>query len=145
MSLNASITKNQQIILDIIEGHGVGTHLTAFELLTQAKKRQPNIGMATVHRAVSELHSQGLIAKVLIPGMDSATYEPVAAQHAHFRCKSCGELEDVEYSLPQRTLNELASRLGAQLDEEQLTLSGVCKSCLREEGKKRMKKPALTR
>jgi Fe2+ or Zn2+ uptake regulation protein len=143
MTHTQNLTKNQQIILEILEGHGVGTHLTAYDLLMEAKKRQPNIGMATVHRAVTQLHEQGFISKVVIPGMDSATYEPAAEQHAHFRCKRCGTLEDVDYSLPQRTLNELAARLGCQLDDEQLTLSGVCKSCLRAEAEKRRVKRAV--
>ena len=143
MTHTHTLTKNQQIILEILEGHGVGTHLTAYDLLMEAKKRQPNIGMATVHRAVTQLHEQGHISKVVIPGMDSATYEPAAEQHAHFRCKRCGALEDVDYSIPQRTINELAARLGCQLDEEQLTLSGVCKSCLRADGEKKRIKRAV--
>ena len=141
MSLNSKLTKNQEIILDVLRRHGVGTHLTAYDLLAQARKRQPNLGMATVHRAVAELHEQGLISKVMIPGMDSATFEPAAEHHAHFRCNECGTLYDVDYALPPRTLNELALKLGAQLDDEQLTLSGVCKNCLRATApKKRARK-----
>jgi Fe2+ or Zn2+ uptake regulation protein len=133
MSITPGLTKNQQIVLAILEAHGVGTHLTAYDLLLRAKKRQPGIGMATVHRAVTQLHKQGLISKVVIPGMDSATFEPAGDPHAHFCCKVCGALEDVDYALPARTLNRLASLLGARLEPEHLTLSGICRKCLSAE------------
>ncbi|HYZ15746.1 MAG TPA: Fur family transcriptional regulator [Candidatus Acidoferrum sp.] len=124
------LTKNQRLILEIIEQNGVGTHVTAYDLLGQAKERQPEIGLATIHRALNQLNEHGLIAKVLVPGIESATYEPIAEQHAHFRCRECGTVSDVDYAVPKRTLAELAHRLGHRIDEEQLTLAGVCSACL---------------
>jgi Fe2+ or Zn2+ uptake regulation protein len=126
------LTKNQRLILDIIEHNGVGTHVTAYDLLGQAKERQPEIGLATIHRALNQLHEHGLIAKLLVPGIESATYEPIADQHAHFRCRECGAVSDVDYAVPKRTLAELENRLGHQIDQEQLTLAGVCRACLAE-------------
>jgi Fur family transcriptional regulator, ferric uptake regulator len=125
-----ALTKNQRLILDIIAGNGVGTHVTAYDLLGQAKQRQPEIGLATIHRALNQLHEHGLIAKVHVPGMESATYEPIADRHAHFRCKECGAVSDVDYAVPKRALTELSNRLGHHIDEEQLTLTGTCSSCL---------------
>jgi Fe2+ or Zn2+ uptake regulation protein len=126
----STLTKNQRLILDIIGGNGVGTHVTAYDLLGQAKQRQPEIGLATIHRALNQLHEHGLIAKVHVPGMESATYEPIADQHAHFRCKQCGAVSDIDYAVPKRALAELSNRLGHHIDEEQLTLTGICSTCL---------------
>lgn len=134
------LTKNQRLILGIIEGNGVGTHLTAYDLLGLAKARQPEIGLATIHRALNQLHEHGLVAKVLVPGVESATYEPIADQHAHFRCRRCGTVSDVDYALPKRTLTELSTRLGLQIDEEQLTLAGICGACL-EKAKRPLSRP----
>jgi Fur family transcriptional regulator, ferric uptake regulator len=125
-----TLTKNQRLILEIIARNGVGTHVTAYDLLGQAKERQPEIGLATIHRALNQLHEHGLIAKVHVPGMESATYEPIADRHAHFRCKECGAVSDVDYAVPKRTLADLSNRLGLRIDEEQLTLTGTCSSCL---------------
>jgi Fe2+ or Zn2+ uptake regulation protein len=125
-------------VLDIIERNGVGTHVTAYDLLAQAKRRRPDIGLATVHRALNQLHEHGLIAKVLVPGMESATYEPVAHQHAHFRCKQCGEVSDVDYAIPDKMLAQLSTSLGHQIDEEQVTFSGICSNC-RQKAKRRAK------
>jgi Fur family transcriptional regulator, ferric uptake regulator len=127
---SATLTKNQQLVLDIIAGNGVGTHVTAYDLLGQAKQHQPEIGLATIHRALNQLHEHGLIAKVHVPGMESATYEPIADRHAHFRCKECGAVSDVDYAVPKRTLDDLSHQLGLRIDEEQLTLTGVCSACL---------------
>ena len=126
----AHLTKHQQLILHLIEEAGVGTHLTAYELLAQAKKHRPNIGLATVHRALNQLYEDGLISRVEVPGVESATYEPLAEQHAHFRCKRCGDVLDVDYALPKRALNDIAARLGLQIDEEHLALTGLCAACL---------------
>jgi Fe2+ or Zn2+ uptake regulation protein len=125
----ATLPKNHRLILDLVTESGVGAHPTAYDLFAQAKDRQPAIGMATVHRALAQLHEQGLIAKVLIAGMDAATYEPVAAQHAHFRCRRCGTVEDVDYALPRDTLDRLAARAGFSVDEEHVTLAGSCARC----------------
>jgi Fe2+ or Zn2+ uptake regulation protein len=124
------LTKNQRLVLDVVTGNGVGTHVTAYELLGQAKQQQPEIGLATIHRALNQLHEQGLIAKVHVPGMESATYEPIADRHAHFRCKECAAVLDVDYAVPQRTLADLSQKLGHRIDEEQLTLTGTCSLCL---------------
>lgn len=133
------LTTNQRAILDIIEGNGVGTHVTAYDLLALAKRRRPGIGLATIHRALNQLHEDGLIAKVLVPGMESATYEPLAHRHAHFRCKRCGEVSDVEYAVSDQMLAQLSTSLGHQIDEEQVAFSGVCSTCLHKP-KRRMKR-----
>lgn len=133
----ANLSKNHRLVLDLIERNGVGTHVTAFNLLTQAKRRQPKIGLATVHRALAQLHDQGLIAKVWVPGSEAATYEPLASPHAHFSCRTCGAVEDVPYALPARTRSDLAARARFRIDEEHVTLVGLCQKCLRPPKKAR--------
>ncbi len=130
-----NLPKNHSLILDLIRESGRGQHLTAYDVLILARKRQPSIGLATVHRAVAQLHELGLIAKVEIPGQDGATYEPTAKPHAHFRCKRCGRVEDVEYALARRTLRDLAARNGFRIEGEQISFTGCCRNCLKDERK----------
>ncbi len=135
--MNSTLPKNYQLVLDLIEASGGGAHLTAYDLFARARERAPKIGMATVHRALGALHDRGLVSKVLIAGMDSATYEPIAEQHAHFRCRRCGNIEDVAFALPKRVMNALSARIGFRVAEEHVTLAGACAACVRSEGRHR--------
>lgn len=142
--MDSTLPKNYQLVLELIEASGGGAHLTAYDLFARARERQPKIGMATIHRALAQLHDQGLVSKVLIAGMDCATYEPITEQHAHFRCRRCGKVEDVDFALPKRTMNALSARIGFRVTEEHVTLAGACAACVRAENQQRRRAPSAT-
>ncbi|MBV9104370.1 MAG: transcriptional repressor [Candidatus Eremiobacteraeota bacterium] len=120
---------NYQLIYDVIREAGAGVHLTTNDLYLRASSRRPGIGISTVYRGVQRLRDLGLIDEILLPGADSAVYEPTASPHAHFRCTKCGSLSDVAYELPQRTITELSKRTGAHISEATVTLHGLCQGC----------------
>lgn len=123
------LPKNYQLVYDLIRAAGPGTHLTTAELFARAKRRRPAIGFSTVYRGVVRLRDLGIIDEIVIPGSDSAVYEPAGPPHAHFRCTACGEVEDVDYRLPAPTLAALSKQTGADVRDVTLTLHGVCRAC----------------
>jgi Fur family transcriptional regulator, ferric uptake regulator len=120
---------NHRVVLDVVREGGPGTHLGAHDVMVRARRIQPRLGLATVHRALTRLTQLGLVSKVDVPGMASATYEPAASQHAHFACTVCGAVSDVDYALPKRTLGEIGGRHGIEITGEALTLFGRCADC----------------
>ncbi|HEX3458349.1 MAG TPA: transcriptional repressor [Candidatus Baltobacteraceae bacterium] len=123
------LPKNYRLIYDIVEASGVGRHLTSSEIYAKALKRRPGIGFSTVYRGLERLRDLGLVSELHVPGVDSATYEPACPRHAHFRCSTCGEIEDVAYAIPARKIRALASRHGFEIESERVTFEGRCAVC----------------
>lgn len=123
------LAKNYRLVYDIVREQGHGTHLAMSDVFTLAKARQPGIGFTTVYRALARLRDRGLVSEILVPGADSAYYEPAGEAHAHFRCDVCGTVDDVDYRLPQRVVNELAKRSGVEISDVLLSLHGRCSAC----------------
>lgn len=124
----ASLPANYRIIYDIVTHSGIGRHLTSAAVYTKALRKRPGIGFSTVYRGLLRLRDLGLISEIAVPGA-AATYEPSGPRHAHLRCTACGEIEDVDYAIPAKTIKRLADRHGFEIDGERLVFDGRCSSC----------------
>lgn len=124
-----SLPKNYQLIYEIVHESGPGKHLTPSDIYAKARKRSPGIGFATIYRGLERLRDLGLVSELYVPGFDAATYEPSGPQHAHFRCRECGTIEDVAYAIPVRTVKALASQTGFTIESESVTFEGRCAAC----------------
>jgi Fe2+ or Zn2+ uptake regulation protein len=123
------LPKNYRLIYEIVQKSGVGRHLTPSEIYAKAIKRRPGIGFSTVYRGLERLRDLGLVSELYVPGIDAATYEPSGPRHAHFRCGECGEIEDVAYAIPTRTIKALALQHGFKIESERVTFEGRCAAC----------------
>lgn len=128
-SAQPSLPKNYRLIYDIVEESGTGRHLTSSQVYAKARRRRPGIGFSTVYRGLERLRDLGLVSELRVPGADAATYEPSGPRHAHFRCSRCGEIEDVQYAIPARTLKTLAMQHGLTIESERVTFEGLCAAC----------------
>ena len=126
---SAPLPKNYQLVYDIVQESGLGTHLTMSDVFKRAGVRRPGIGFSTVYRGLGRLRDLGLIAEIVVPGADSAIYEPLGPAHAHFRCESCGAIADVAYTLPARVLGNVAAATGFSIDSGDVTFAGHCTAC----------------
>jgi Fe2+ or Zn2+ uptake regulation protein len=128
-SVQRSLPKNYRLICDIVEESGLGCHLTSSEIYAKALRRRPGIGFSTVYRGLERLRDLGLISELRVPGAVAATYEPPGPRHAHFHCSGCGEIEDVAYAIPARTIKALALQHGFEIASERVTFEGRCAAC----------------
>jgi Fe2+ or Zn2+ uptake regulation protein len=125
----SSLPKNYRLIYDIVQASGPGKHLTMSDVFALAAEQRPGIGYSTVYRGLVRLRELGLIAEIVVPGADSATYEPMGPSHAHVRCVACGSIEDVAYVLPTRILKSVAADTGFAIESGNVTFAGRCKAC----------------
>lgn len=123
------LPKNYRLIYDIVEASGTGRHLTCTQIYARACRKRPGIGFSTVYRGLERLRDLGLVSELYVPGVDAATYEPSGPRHAHFRCVRCGEIADVTYAIPPRTIATLARRHGVTIENERVTFEGRCGAC----------------
>lgn len=85
--MNTRNTAQQQVIRGIF--HLAGRPLTASEAHALAQQERPNIGIATVYRAIRRMQDEGALRTVLIPG-EGTFYEMAGPAHHHyFFCRIC--------------------------------------------------------
>lgn len=125
----ARLSKNHRLVYDIVRERGRGTHLGMADLFELARTRRPGIGFTTVYRAITRLRDLGIVDEILIPGADRAVYEPAGPKHAHFRCTRCGNVQDVDYTLPSNVTADLAAQLGGSVTAVDVNMHGVCAVC----------------
>lgn len=128
-SVPSRLPANYRLVYDIVTRSGIGRHLTSAQVYAKAVRRRPGIGFSTVYRGLLRLRDLGLISEIVVPGAAAATYEPAGPRHAHLRCSACGEIEDVEYAIPAKTIKQLAQRHGFEIDGERIAFEGRCRSC----------------
>jgi Fur family ferric uptake transcriptional regulator len=103
-----------------------GRPLMPQEILEAAQAEVPNLGLATVYRALRALQDEGEIAAVTLPGA-VPRYEPAHIEHHHhFQCTQCQRVFDV-HACPGN-LGHLAPK-GFVVEGHELTLYGRCSDC----------------
>lgn len=108
-----------------------GKHLSAEEVLQQARLLRPNIGIATVYRTLDKLAS----LEVLYKGMfDSGKYRYELADdnqehhHHHVVCLSCGSISEIKDDLLCE-LERNIQKQGFQIIDHDLKFYGYCPRC----------------
>lgn len=101
--------------------------LHPMEILTEAQKSVPRMGLATVYRNVRMLVDEGFLREVLIPG-DSPRYEQAGkGHHHHFYCFRCGRVSEIAGCRPE--VNTLVPP-GFVQEFHELTFYGACADCV---------------
>lgn len=123
------VSAQRRAVVDVFTGEHV--HLTADEILLQAREKLPEISRATVYNTLADLVEMGELL-VVSAGDGPKRYDPnVGRPHHHLICSSCGELKDV---VPEglTALDLSASELhGYQLVGIDITFRGLCAACSR--------------
>jgi Fur family ferric uptake transcriptional regulator len=110
--------------------------LTVAELEECLRERHPDQrppGRATVYRTLELLQEHQLINRVEV-GDGITRYEAVSTEqdehHHHLVCERCGRLYPFDDPKLERMIDALAARHGFEVSEHEVTLRGVCPSCV---------------
>lgn len=103
----------------------LGGHRGVDEIAERLRKRPDALPVTSVYNAVEVLEAVGLVS-VAHRGPPRALYEVGGRSHAHFVCRSCGALVDVEPPLKARRASPLP---GAVVEDVEVTYRGMCGSC----------------
>lgn len=106
---------------------GRSDHPTVEQLLNDLNQDFPVSSQATIYSSLQALQEAGLVREVLLePGV--TRYDANVDRHHHFRCESCGEIEDIAWdAFPPLELSHL--RAGLQADGYEVTVYGTCDRC----------------
>ncbi|MBD1911901.1 MULTISPECIES: Fur family transcriptional regulator [unclassified Leptolyngbya] len=106
---------------------GRGDHPTAEQLLTDINQDVPIASQATIYTALQALQNVGLVREVLLEE-GVARYDANVHPHHHFRCRCCGEIEDIAWEVFQG-VNLSALRPGLKAEQYEVAVQGVCDRC----------------
>jgi Fur family peroxide stress response transcriptional regulator len=102
-------------------------HPTAEQILSDLNRDAPTSSQATVYSSLQALQAAGLVREVLLDE-GVCRYDANVAPHHHFRCKACGEIEDIAWEQFQN-LDVQHLRPGLQVAEYEVTVYGFCDRC----------------
>jgi Fe2+ or Zn2+ uptake regulation protein len=109
-----------------------GRHATAEEIQRAVREDLPGTSTPTVYATLDLLVELGLARKI-DAGIGMALYDPRTAPHQHMVCRRCGRIDDLDADLDARPVLKAARAAGFHADRAQLTISGLCASCARED------------
>jgi len=121
-------TKQRKEILDtFLSADG---HITIDDLYATVKKRDPEIGYATVHRNLKLMCESGLADEIKI-GNKKARYEQKYGHehHDHLICLKCGRFIEVNDERIERLQDKLADANDFIPRRHKLEIYGLCKKC----------------
>lgn len=120
------ITPQRRTVAEVLYGDHV--HLSADEVFAAARRRLPEISLATVYNTLNELVAMGELLEVdVVDG--PKRYDPnVAEEHDHLVCDSCHTIRDVPHSRKPPTIPDDA-RAGYLVTAVEVTYRGLCPDC----------------
>jgi Fur family ferric uptake transcriptional regulator len=121
------ITPQRRTVAEVL--HGDHVHLSADEVFAAARRRLPEISLATVYNTLNELVAMGEVSEVRA-GTGVTRYDPnTHVHHHHLVCTGCGVILDVR---PEGTAGLRLTgtdRHGYRVDEVEVVFRGRCPDC----------------
>ncbi len=121
------LTKQRMALIDVfIENEHIFLTAEALCLLTKEKYEKTNL--TTVYRNIEHLEKLGLVHSHSENGVLSYCLSCSDEHHHHIICKYCGKSVEIQYC-PLNDLKELAKGAGYIIEDHELTIYGMCKTC----------------
>jgi Fur family ferric uptake transcriptional regulator len=121
-------TRQREVILDAFLS--AERHITVEELFDIVKRRNPEIGYATVDRNLKLMSACGLADEIKI-GKQKTRYEQKIGQehHDHLICVKCGKFIEVRDDRIEELQDRLAQANGFLPQRHKLEIYGLCRKC----------------
>lgn len=103
-------------------------HPTAAAIYQEVRRHLPAISFNTVYKTLEVLSQKGLVLKVN-PLHEVARYDGATSPHAHLICRACHLILDLDWEPPPGMLFPPEELKGFQVDQQSLTLWGLCPHC----------------
>jgi len=106
----------------------LGRHAHADEIARASSERLPGLSLPTVYATLELFEGLGLVRRVDAGG-PAALYDPRTEPHAHFACRRCGAVSDLDANVDSTAAEAAARADGAEPDHVDVVLRGVCAAC----------------
>jgi Fur family ferric uptake transcriptional regulator len=124
-----STRQRDLIVAEFFKKH---QHLTAEELWSQVKHRDPKIGYATVYRTLKLLTEFGLAHKREFGGGQAKFEHVTEHHHDHLICMGCSRIIEFENDQIEYLQDKICKKHRFQLVNHKMELYGYCEACSRK-------------
>lgn len=122
-------TRQKEIIYGVLK---TLSHPSATMVYERVREEYPNLSRATVFRVLSQFAADGDIKKLEFSDTD-VRYDWRTADHYHFRCRCCGNIEDSDFPFMENLLRDVSLPEGYVVEKHDVQFIGLCPAC-RERG-----------
>ena len=123
------VTSQRLVIFRVLTE--LGRHASAEEIARLSAARLPGLSLPTVYATLELFEALGVVRRVDAGG-PAALFDPRTERHAHFACRICGAVLDLDAGLDAAAAEaaEAAARAaGAEPDQVDVVLRGRCAAC----------------
>jgi Fe2+ or Zn2+ uptake regulation protein len=121
---------SQRLVLYRVLGE-LGRHAHAEEIARAAAERLPGLSLPTVYATLELFEELGLVRRVDAGG-PAALFDPRTEPHAHFACRRCGAVVDIDAGVDAAAAEDEARATGAEPEHVEVVLRGLCAACRAE-------------
>lgn len=121
------LTRQRRAVIEAVAASAEG--LSAAELLVEAQRRCPRVGLATVYRTLGILDQIGGAERVHGLHARSAYVACPPTDHHHVVCVSCGKVADFHGCTVADMIPLVTEETGFTVEAHLLELLGTCREC----------------
>lgn len=105
------------------------TPLDVTDLINYLEKQDIKVDRVTVFRIINILLDKGLVKPIQF-NEGKLRYEHISkADHHHFICENCGEIEDISQCNVELIEKDLQKKKGLLINHHSLEFFGLCQRC----------------
>src|SRR4051795_6955355 len=113
----------------------LGRHASAEEIARASAERLPGLSLPTVYATLDLFEDLGLVRRVDAGG-PAALFDPRTEPHAHFSCRRCGAVADLDVAIDAREAEAAARATGAEPAQVDVGVRGGCAACRPARGRR---------
>jgi Fur family ferric uptake transcriptional regulator len=106
-----------------------GGHVTAAQILEEARRSYPYVDASTVYRTLAAARDLRLVSETNLGGGDNLFEWLGAHRHHHLICRQCGQVASLEESHLDVLAATLEHETGFRADLDHIAFFGLCKQC----------------
>jgi Fur family transcriptional regulator, ferric uptake regulator len=103
--------------------------LTPQRILDEGRRECPDLGLATVYRAVELLERDGILRRVHEPGGGESLALSLSSHGHHVLCTGCGRVAEFSTCELRSTIEGAKKETGFVINQHYLELLGLCENC----------------
>ena len=118
---------SQRVVLFRVLG-ALGRHASAEEIARASAEQLPGLSLPTVYATLELFEGLGLVRRVDAGG-PAALFDPRTDSHAHFACRRCGAVSDLDAPVDAAAAEDAARAGGGEPDHVDVVVRGLCGAC----------------
>ena len=126
------VTPQRLLILSSLRH--AGGHVTASQILEEARRSYPYIDASTVYRTLAAAKEMRLVSETNL-GVGDTLFEWLGAErHHHLICRSCGQVTQLDESHLAALTRSLQRETGFHADLDHIAIFWLCGACAEKAG-----------